>query len=178
MSSQDIELMAHLMRRAGFGATRGELEEMVDKGYEETVEELLFPQDGPRLGDDVIRRYHVDIHESRIPEPPATEWLYRMVTTSSPLEEKIALCWHGIFASSFSKTQQSRSLAVQIDMFRRFGLDRFDSLLLELSKDPIMIIWLDNQDNHKGAINENFGRELLELFSMGDGNYSEQDIKE
>ena len=178
MSSRDIELMAHLMRRAGFGATRAELEEMVDKGYEETVEELLFPRDARRLGDDVIRRYHVDIHESRIPEPPATEWLYRMVTTSSPLEEKIALFWHGIFASSFSKTQQSRSLAVQIDMFRRFGLDRFDSLLLELSKDPIMIFWLDNQDNHKGAINENFGRELLELFSMGDGNYSEQDIKE
>ncbi|MCD5399359.1 MAG: DUF1800 domain-containing protein, partial [Dehalococcoidia bacterium] len=143
MSSRDIELMAHLMRRAGFGATRAELEEIVDKGYEETVEELLFPRDARRLGDDVIRRYHVDIHESRIPEPPATEWLYRMVTTSSPLEEKIALFWHGIFASSFSKTQQSRSLAVQIDMFRRFGLGRFDSLLLELSKDPIMIFWLD-----------------------------------
>ena len=119
-----------------------------------------------------------DIHESRTPEPPAAEWLYRMVTTGSPLEEKIALFWHGIFASSFSKTQQSRALAVQIDMFRRFGLGRFDSLLLEISKDPIMIIWLDNQDNHKGAINENFGRELLELFSMGIGSYSEQDVKE
>ncbi|MDP6716554.1 MAG: DUF1800 domain-containing protein, partial [SAR202 cluster bacterium] len=178
MGNQDIELMAHLMRRAGFGATRGELEEMVDKGYEETVEELLHPQTARRLGDDVIRRFHVDIHESRIPNPPATEWLYRMVTTSYPLEEKIALFWHGIFATSFSKTQQSRSLAVQIDMFRRFGLGRFDTLLLELSKDPIMILWLDNQDNHKGAINENFGRELLELFSMGIGNYSEQDIKE
>ena len=178
MNSQDIELMAHLMRRAGFGATRDELEEMVVKGYEETVEELLHPQDAGRLGDDVIRRYHVDIHESRTPEPPATEWLYRMVTTSCPLEEKIALFWHGIFASSFSKTQQSRSLAVQIDMFRKYGLGRFDSLLLEISKDPIMIVWLDNHDNHKATTNENFGRELLELFSMGIGNYSEQDVKE
>ena len=177
-SREDIDLMAHLMRRAGFGAARDELEERVAKGYEETVEELLHPRGSRRLPDDVIRRYHVDIHESRTPGPPATEWLYRMVTTGSPLEEKIALFWHGIFASSFSKTQQSRALAVQIDMFRRFGLGRFDSLLLEISKDPIMIIWLDNQDNHKGAINENFGRELLELFSMGIGNYSEQDVKE
>ena len=177
-SREDIELMAHLMRRAGFGATRDELEERVAKGYEETVEELLHPRDSRRLPDDVIRRYHVDIHESRNPEPPATEWLYRMVTTGSPLEEKIALFWHGIFASGFSKTQQGRALAVQIDTFRRFGLGRFDSLLLEISKDPLMIIWLDNQDNHKGAINENFGRELLELFSMGIGSYSEQDVKE
>ena len=177
-SRQDVELMAHLMRRAGFGASRDEIEERLDKGYEETVEELLNPEDTQRLGDDVIRRYHVDIHESRLPEPPATEWLYRMVSTSSPLEEKIALFWHGIFASSFSKTQQARSLAVQIDMFRRFGLGRFDTLLLEISRDPIMIMWLDNQDNHNGAINENFGRELLELFSMGIGNYTEDDIKQ
>ena len=177
-SRHDVELMAHLMRRAGFGASRDELEKRVAMGYETTVEELLHPQDAQRLGDDVIRRYHVDIHESRVPEPPATEWLYRMVTTSCPLEEKIALFWHGIFASSFSKTQQARSLAVQIDMFRRSGLGRFDSLLLEISKDPIMIVWLDNQDNHNGAINENFGRELLELFSMGIGNYTEDDIKE
>ena len=116
VSRQEIELMAHLMRRAGFGASRDELEERLARGYEETVEELLNPEDTQRLGDDVIRRYHVDIHESRIPDPPATEWLYRMVTTSSPLEEKIALFWHGIFASSFSKTQQARSLAVQIDV--------------------------------------------------------------
>ena len=175
---EEIELMAHLMRRAGFGATRDELEEYAANGYEATVEELLHPQNPRHMQDDVIRRYHVDIHESRVHQAPATEWVYRMVTTKCPLEEKIALFWHGIFATGFSKTQQSRSLAVQIDMFRRFGLGRFDALLLEVSKDPTMIIWLDNQDNHKGAINENFGRELLELFSMGIGNYTEQDIKE
>ena len=66
----------------------------------------------------------------------------------------------------------------QIDMFRNHGLGRFDNLLVELSKDPAMLLWLDNTDNHKGAINENFGRELLELFSMGIGNYTEDDIKE
>ena len=174
----DVELMAHLMRRAGFGATRDEIERRIEQGYEETVEELLHPYNADRLGDDVIRRYHVDIHEARVPASPATEWVYRMVTTNCPLEEKIALFWHGIFATGFSKTQQSRSLAVQIDMFRRFGLGRFDDLLLEVSRDPTMIIWLDNQDNHRDQINENFGRELLELFSMGIGNYTEEDVKE
>ena len=63
-------------------------------------------------------------------------------------------------------------------MFRRYGLGRFDTLLVELSKDPAMLLWLDNNNNHKGAVNENYGRELLELFSMGIGNYTEQDIKE
>ena len=63
-------------------------------------------------------------------------------------------------------------------MFRRKALGKFDDLLVELSKDPAMIVWLDNQENHKGSINENYGRELLELFSMGVGNYSEEDIKE
>ena len=83
-----------------------------------------------------------------------------------------------MFATGYAKTNQARALAVQIDMFRRFGLGKFDNLLVELSKDPAMIIWLDNQDNHKDAINENFGREILELFSLGIGNYSEEDIKE
>ena len=111
---EDIELMAHLMRRAGFGATRDELEEYAANGYGATVEELLHPRNPRHMQDDVIRRYHVDIHESRVHEAPATEWVYRMVTTKCPLEEKIALFWHGILATGFSKTQQSRSLAVQI----------------------------------------------------------------
>ena len=175
---EDIELMAHLMRRAGFGATRNELEEYVAKGYEAMVVELLDPGDPQNLPDDIIRRYHVDIHESRGFGGAATEWLYRMVTTKCPLEEKIALFWHGIFATGYVKTNQARSLAVQIDMFRRFGLGKFEPLLAELSKDPAMIIWLDNNDNHSGAINENYGRELLELFSLGIGNYTEDDIKE
>ena len=178
MSDQDIALMAHLMRRAGFGATRDELEEKVSKGYEAVVEELLNPGDPQNLPDDIIRRYHVDMHESRFGPSAAAYWLYRMVTTNCPLEEKIALFWHGVFATGYAKTNQAMSLLNQIDMFRRFGLGRFDALLVELSKDPAMIIWLDNNDNHTGAINENFGRELLELFSMGIGNYSEDDIKE
>jgi uncharacterized protein (DUF1800 family) len=178
MADHDIALMAHLMRRAGFGAGRAELEKLVARGYEAVVEELLAPGDPGNMPDDVIRRYHVDMHELRYVFTAGAYWLYRMVTTRRPLEEKIALFWHGILATGYAKTNQARNLLDQVDMFRRYGGGRFDALLIELSKDPAMIIWLDNNENHNGAINENYGRELLELFSMGIGNYTEQDVKE
>jgi uncharacterized protein (DUF1800 family) len=178
MHQQDMTLMAHLLRRAGFGATRDELEASVAKGYEAVVEELLHPGDPQTMPEDLIRRYHVDQSELRQLDAAGATWLYRMITTRCPLEEKIALFWHSLFATGYSKLNQARALLNQIDMFRRYGLGRFDTLLVELSKDPAMIIWLDNNNNHKGSINENYGRELLELFSMGIGNYTEQDIKE
>ena len=178
MTNQDLALMAHLMRRAGFGATRSELEAYLAKGYDAVVEELLDPGDPQSLPDDLVRRYHVDQAELRQPASGASYWVYRMITTQCPLEEKIALFWHSLFATGYTKLNQARVLLNQIDMFRTYGLGSFRDLLVELSKDPAMIIWLDNNENHKGAINENYGRELLELFSMGIGNYTEQDIKE
>ncbi|MGE3539012.1 MAG: DUF1800 family protein [Candidatus Tectimicrobiota bacterium] len=171
-------LMAHLLRRAGFGATRDDLEAYAARGYESVVEELLHPGDPQAMPEDLIRRYHVDQSELRQLDAAGATWLYRMITTRCPLEEKIALFWHSLFATGYAKLNQARALLNQIDMFRRYGLGRFDTLLVELSKDPAMLLWLDNNTNHKGAINENYGRELLELFSMGIGNYSEQDIKE
>ena len=178
MGSSETKLMAHLLRRAGFGASHSELEDYLAKGYEATVEELLHPANSDHMPDDIIRRYHVDHSELRQPDAAGANWMYRMITTKCPLEEKIALFWHSLFATGYAKLNQARSLLNQIDMFRRNGLGRFDTLLVELSKDPAMIIWLDNDQNHNGAINENYGRELLELFSMGIGNYTEDDIKE
>ena len=178
MGNQDIALIAHLMRRAGFGAARAELEEYISKSYDSVIEELLNPTDPQSMPDDIIRRYHVDQSELRHTDSAGSYWMYRMITTKCPLEEKIALFWHSLFATGYSKLNQARALLNQIDMFRRHGLGSFPTLLVELSKDPAMIIWLDNNDNHKGAINENYGRELLELFSMGIGSYTEQDIKE
>ena len=178
MSDTDIALMAHLLRRAGFGATRDDLGLYLEKGYEATVEELLNPGERQSLPDDLIRRYHVDQSELRQVTSVAANWLYRMVTTEAPLEEKIALFWHGLFATGFSKVNQGKSLVSQLDMFRKYGLGPLPTLLVQLSKDPTMIYWLDNNDNHSGTINENYGRELLELFSMGIGNYTEQDVKE
>lgn len=174
----DMGMMKHLLRRASFGATPAELDHYQRMGYEAAVEDLLHPIEPQHMPDDIIKRYHSDMHELRYGFSASAYWLYRMVTTQAPMEEKIALFWHGVFATGYSKTNQARSLLNQIDMFRRLGLGKLDDLLIDLAKDPAMIIWLDNQENHDGAINENWGRELLELFSMGIGNYTEDDIKE
>jgi len=180
MAQHDIALMAHLLRRAGFGATREQLEHYAAKGYEATVEELLHPEDGPPAleDEDLIRRYHVDENSLMLIDSCQTYWLYRMVNTRRPLEEKIALFWHGVFATGYTKLNQPKAILNQIDMFRRYGLSSFHTLLVQLSKDPAMLFWLDNKDNHKDAVNENYGREILELFSMGVGNYTEVDVRQ
>ena len=179
MANDDIALMAHLMRRAGFGATRDELEAYVANGYEATVEKLLHPENAPpALDEDVVRRYHVDHNDYMAIGSCQTYWMYRMVNTKRPLEEKIALFWHHVFATANTKLCNPRPILKQIALFRRYGLGSFRTLLVELSKNPAMIFWLDNKDNHRSEPNENFGRELLELFSMGVGNYTEQDVFE
>jgi uncharacterized protein (DUF1800 family) len=178
MIKNDTALMAHLLRRAGFGAGRTELEGYMSMGYDGAVEALLNPSDPGNMPDDLIRRYHVEQSELRDLAGSAAYWMYRMISTTCPMEEKIALFWHGLFATGYAKLNQARSLLNQVDMFRRSGLGSFENLLVELSKDPAMIVWLDNNENHGSAINENYGRELLELFSMGIGNYTEDDIKE
>ena len=177
MSSEDIRLAAHLARRAGFGATRDELERYVSMGYEAQVEELLHPSDSNHRSEDVVFRRFPEYHASTGIDG-VVNWGYRLLTTACPLEEKITLFWHGVFATGYGKLNNSRNLVNQINMFREFGMGRFDRLLVELSKDPAMIIWLDNEQNHDGSINENYGREILELFSMGVGNYTEDDVKE
>ena len=174
----DIGLIAHLMRRAGFGANREQIGMHANAGYQSTVEALLYPGEEDRMDDHLIRRFHPELSGMMGPNAPGQNWLYRMATTSAPLREKMALFWHGIFATGYAKVIHGKALSDQTRMFRTFGMGSFKDLIIQLSKDPAMIIWLDNQDNHNGAINENFGRELLELFTMGVGNYTELDIKE
>ena len=178
MSNEDIGLIAHLIRRAGFGASRDELDAYAAKGYQAAVEELLDVREAQSMPEDLIRRYHHDFSAMFESTGSTASWLYRFISTSAPLQEKMVLFWHSVFATAYSKVPQGKVLMDQLRMFRRYGMGSFKALLGELSRDPAMIVWLDNLDNHKRAINENFGRELLELFSMGAGNYSEQDIKE
>ena len=181
MAESNIGLMAHLMRRAGFGATPDELDALVSRGYEQTVDDLLSlpgpPDQSPLVDEDIIRRYHVDQNSLMLIESSQAYWLYRMINTRRPLEEKMALFWHGLFATAYGKLNHAKAVVNQTNTFRRCGLGHFGTLLLELARDPAMIFWLDNKDNHKDAPNENFGRELLELFSMGIGNYTEADVK-
>ena len=177
MALTDLQLMAHLFRRAGFGAPRDELEAAVARGYEATVETLLHPETAPEVEEDLLQRYYIDAKESFQLDGAQVGWVYRMATTQRPLEEKMTLFWHGLFATGFNKCDDPRVITKQIDMFRRHGLGSFRELLVELSRDPAMIYWLDNNQSRGDAPNENYGRELLELFSMGIGNYSEDDVK-
>jgi len=177
MANDGLGLMAHLLRRAGFGAALKELEEYQARGYEATVEYLLHPEKVPEWNDDLVRRYQTDLNSVMYFESAQAHWMYKMINSKRPLEEKIALFWHGLFATAYGKLNHAKGVANQTDTFRRHGLGTFHNILMELSRDPAMIFWLDNKDNHKDAPNENYGRELLELFSMGIGNYSEDDVK-
>jgi hypothetical protein len=178
-NQEDIALMAHLMRRAGFGATRDELEARVAKGYEETVEELLRPDTQPAVDAYSLLRYQP---ASLLPggQPPMgnVNWLYYLVNTKRPLQEKMALFWHHVFATGNSKVDNYDQLLEQIDLFRENGMGNYRELLGLVSRNPTMMFWLDNNQNHGTAVNENWGRELLELFSLGAGNYTEVDVRE
>ena len=168
---------AHLLRRAGLGTTRGELEAYASRPYADVVEELLHPDRAPEVPDDILSRYFTALVTAETSFIWAGRWVYRMATTQRPLQEKMALFWHHVFATAWFKLEHGPSIEAHIDMLRREALSNFRTLLLELSKDPAMIFWLDNCENHADAPNENYGREILELFSMGIGNYSETDIK-
>ena len=178
--TQEIALMAHLMRRAGFGADRDELERRAAQGYEAVVEELIEPPDDvPRADIDELLRYMPSLASGGpVTTPGAANWLFHMVNTQRPLEEKMALFWHHVFATGNSKVDNDNHLIAQIDMWRDNGTGNYRDLLIMLAQNPAMIYWLDNHENHKRAPNENWGRELLELFSLGVGNYTEKDVFE
>ncbi len=114
MSRQDIELMAHLMRRAGFGATRDEIGAHVADGYEATVERLLSPGDPDWMGDYLVRRFDHEASGMINHRGGARSWLYRMISTTAPLQEKMTLFWHGIFATGVCRCPGNMSgLGVQ-----------------------------------------------------------------
>jgi uncharacterized protein (DUF1800 family) len=178
MADEAIALRAHLMRRVGVGATRSELEELSEQLYEQIVEELLHPEEHPNPSADLLDRYFPAVNSA--PDVPGTAaglWIFNLANSGAPLGEKMALFWHHVFATGWFKSEHGPAIQTQIDMFRANGLSNLREILLDLSRDPVMIHWLDNCENHADEINENYGRELLELFSMGIGNYSEDDIK-
>ena len=177
---EDIALMAHLMRRAGFGATRDELERLVEQGYEETVEQLIDPpEDVLRADQEILFRYIPSTETGGPnPMPGAAQWLYHMINTERPLEEKMSLFWHHIFATGNSKVDNDNHLTAQTHLFRNHGMGNYRDMLVMVAQNPAMIFWLDNNENHKRAPNENWGRELLELFSLGVGHYTETDVFE
>lgn len=176
--SDERSRIAHLLRRAGFGASRAELDAAVARGYDATLDQLLEPKDDHDAADAAVSQITIPQRRVRLDEAQRW-WLVRMRYSSRPLVEKMTLFWHGHFATGVSKVgfRNLDLMRQQNDLFRSQGLGNFRDLVLAVSKDPAMLIWLDGRLNHKNAPNENYGRELMELFTLGIGNYSEDDVK-
>jgi uncharacterized protein (DUF1800 family) len=191
----------HLLRRAGFGVSAADVSIFRDMSVRAAVDYLVDYEGRP---DDVDARIgrpdharvdtpnhlfapDIDIEDARL------RWIFRMVHTRRPLQEKMALFWHNHFATAYSKlnvdsgtVQAAKMLAKkpgvlrgpqgQIELFRQYALGNFRDLLVQIAMDPAMLIWLDGKTNTKAKPQENFGREIIELFTIGVDNYVETDV--
>ncbi len=172
---------AHLLRRAGFGGTVEEIEAYRKLGPEAAVEKLLgfSDDDGTQPNPFDWRAAYDGMNAARPFGTLMALWFHRMVKSNQPLKEKLALFWHGHFATGRDKVDNAFMMAAQIELFRSKGLGKFQDLVLEVSRDPAMLRYLDNDKNIKGRPNENYARELMELFTMGvHGGYTEKDVQE
>lgn len=195
----DRRLARHLLERAGFGGPPAEVDALVALGPRDAVAKLVeypAPRDEPapdfltvdvsglddldNLTDEQRRQRLQEIQRQARQGIVALKawWLQRMVATAHPLEEKLTLFWHGHFATEAEKVRHGHALWRQNQTLRRHARGDFGDLLLAVSRDPAMLVYLDNQLNQEGRPNENYARELFELFSLGIGHYTEQDIEE
>ncbi|MFT5411861.1 MAG: hypothetical protein ACI9NC_004598, partial [Verrucomicrobiales bacterium] len=168
----------HLLWRSGWGATVEEVDRVVADGLARTVEILITPQaEGENFSRTEPMLYQSANATGNI-DALKNWWLYRMLYTANPLAEKMALFWHNHFATSNTKVRSARHMAVQNLLIRQHALGSFRQLLGGMARDVAMLKWLDTNSNRKRQPNENFAREVMELFTLGVGNYSEHDIKE
>ena len=179
-SPWDLPKVGHLYRRAAFGATWADLQQGLKDGPERTIDRLLS---GSPADPDYTRTSDYMASERSLPSgAPGTQlaawWLSRILRSPHPLREKITLFWHNHFATSHAKVQNARHMLGQYRLTHRHALGDFRELLREMSLDPAMMVWLDTVASKKGKPNENYARELMELFSLGIGNYTETDIRE
>lgn len=167
-------------RRAGWRATRTALLPGADRGGNPPV--IPPPDLAPyrRLGKDADPAAKKERRQQLRKERTAliSWWLERMATTSDPVAERLTWFWHGHFATSLQKVRDPRLMLAQNETLRRLGRGDFRDLARSMIIDPAMLVWLDGNDNTAKAANENLAREFLELFTLGHGNYSEDDIKE
>jgi hypothetical protein len=216
---------AHLLERAGFGATPEEVKRFAAMSPKQAVEWLVRP---PKNSAPLPPFEHSGIHDPGLDPFPATRpattdmardrgaalgvqvkpegnrrmqpvvdkffywlrasrlethrvaywWAQRMLTTPRPLQEKMALFWHGHFATHEDKVRDYRKMLAQLELFQREGLGNFRTLMIATAQDPAMLAFLDAGVNVKGAPNENFAREIMEMFTLGAGHYGETDIRE
>ena len=203
----------HLLWRAGFGGTPGQVQLLVSWGAEKSVDHLLNfdkvpfePAGEAAFERDIIRPPSAEdrqmlrkaqqakdedaLAKYRLMRQNAEEtdrqqmreiqrwWFKRMIETPRPLEEKMTLFWHGLLATSYRTIEDSYHMYVQNNLYRTHAVGNYGELLFALIRDPAMLAYLDQDDSRKNKPNENLAREIMELFSLGVGNYTEQDIKE
>jgi hypothetical protein len=175
----DRRRAAHLLRRAGFGAAPDEIDRAVEQGLEATVDELLAENEEQEAQFqatlDGVAGSLIDLGD---PGQVSAWWVHRMVRARSPLREKLTLFWHGHFATSVRKVEDGHLMHLQIETLRRQAWGDFPNLVLAMARDPAMLVWLDGESNTAEHPNENFARELMELFTCGIGNYTETDVLE
>lgn len=197
------ETAAHLLNRAGFGGPPEEIARFTDLGHDDALASLLdyekIPDPTPNPDwavPDPGRAERIRAMRSMTPEARRKAqqaeqrtqnqrlielrgwWLNRMATGPRPFQEKMVLFWHGHFATSFTKVRDAYFMWRQNELFRRLATDYWLRLLIEAGKDPAMLIWLDQAQSRKPHANENYAREVMELFSLGEGHYTEKDVTE
>ncbi len=196
----DNTLAAHLLNRASFGAIPEDVDQAVAWGMERTVDYLVNFEgaedpapapDTPPTVDKAERTFAgLSPEERRLKRKEIEDanrtamddirvwWIRRMIQSRRPLQEKMTLFWHGHFATSIDEVKSARHMLMQNGFLRAHCLGNFRDLLLGISRDPAMLRYLDNNTNRKKHPNENYARELMELFTMGIGHYTEDDVKE
>jgi len=168
----------HLLWRTQCGASAAEIDRAMSDGLEATVERLLSvePESPAFEADDrTLRRLALD---SGNPADLKAWWAQRLLKSANPLAEKLTLFWHGHFATSHVKVRSNELMLAQNELFRKHAWGSFRELLHGVSRDVAMLNWLDSNSNRVRHANENFARELFELFALGVGNYTEQDIQQ
>ena len=157
----DLRKVAHLHRRAGFGATWADLQRDLQAGPAPSVERLLKQQPVGAEETQIVDSLRQGVLDSRDPERLKAWWLYRMLYDRDPLREKMTLFWHGHFATSNRKVQNIPLMLRQNELLRRHALGNFSILLHEILSDPAMLVWLDGAGSTKDKPNENLAREFL-----------------
>jgi uncharacterized protein (DUF1800 family) len=178
----NLRRVVHLHRRAGFAATWNEIQRDLKDGPNAAVDRLLkgkargegVPDDFTSIADALGGQAVESSDATRL----KAWWLYRMLWTPDPLGERLTLLWHNHFATSNAKINDPAVMRRQNEIFRKHGREPFGELLRAVVHDPALLIWLDAPANRKGKPNENLARELMELFTLGIGHYTETDVKE
>jgi len=181
-SPWNLRRVVHLHRRAGFAATWGEIQRDLKDGPKASLDRVLVGKAATEGVPDAFHKTADLLGESATssgdPARLKAWWVYRMVFGPDPLTERLALLWHNHFATSNLKVENLAFMRRQNELFRKLGRGPFGEFLSAVVHDPAMLVWLDAPSNRKGHPNENLARELMELFSMGVGHYTEADVKE